>query len=47
MREIREKFERTEAISEHEAMRSKCSKCGSKEVSFVPGKVYAVTSNKS
>ena len=41
------KFERTETISEHEAMKSKCPKCGSKKVSFVPGNVYVVTSKKS
>ena len=41
------KFERTESISEHEAMVSKCPKCGSKKVSFVPGNVYVVTSKKS
>jgi putative FmdB family regulatory protein len=41
------KFERTETISEHEAMKSKCPKCGSKKVTFVPGNVYVVTSKKS
>jgi putative FmdB family regulatory protein len=41
------KFERTETISEHEAIKSKCPKCGSKKVSFVPGNVYVVTSKKS
>jgi putative FmdB family regulatory protein len=34
------KFERTETISEHEAIKPKCPKCGSKKVSFVPGNVY-------
>jgi putative FmdB family regulatory protein len=29
------KFERTETISEHEALKLKCPKCGSKKVSFV------------
>ena len=41
------KFERTETISEHEAEKSKCPKCGSKKVSYVPGNVYVVTSKKS
>jgi putative FmdB family regulatory protein len=41
------KFERTETISEHEAMVSKCPKCGTKKVFFVPGNVYVVTSKKS
>jgi putative FmdB family regulatory protein len=40
-------FERTETISEHEAVKLKCPKCGSKEVSYVPGNVYVVTSKKS
>jgi putative FmdB family regulatory protein len=31
------KFERTETIAEHEALKLKCPKCGSKKVSFVPG----------
>jgi putative FmdB family regulatory protein len=43
----RKKFERTETISEHEALKLKCPKCGSKKVSFVPGNVYVVTSKKS
>ena len=41
------RFERTETISEHEALKLKCPKCGSKKVSFVPGNVYVVTSKKS
>jgi putative FmdB family regulatory protein len=42
------KFERTETISEHEALKKlKCPKCGSKKVSFVPSNVYVVTSKKS
>jgi putative FmdB family regulatory protein len=41
------KFERTETISEHEATKPTCPKCGSKKVSFVPGNVYVVTSKKS
>jgi putative FmdB family regulatory protein len=41
------KFERTETISEHEALKPKCPKCGSKKVTFVPGRVYVVTSKKS
>jgi putative FmdB family regulatory protein len=41
------KFERNETISEHEALKLKCPKCGSKKVSFVPGNVYVVTSKKS
>jgi putative FmdB family regulatory protein len=31
------RFERTETISEHEAARPQCPKCGSKKVTFVPG----------
>jgi putative FmdB family regulatory protein len=41
------KFERTETISEHEAVRPACPKCGSKNVSQIPGNVYVVTSKKS
>jgi len=41
------KFERSETMSEHEALKLKCPKCGSKRVSFVPSKVYVVTSKKS
>jgi len=41
------RFERIETISEHEALKLKCPKCGSKKVSFVPGNVYVVTSKKS
>jgi putative FmdB family regulatory protein len=41
------KFERTETISEHEATKPTCPKCGSKKVCFVPGNVYVVTSKKS
>ena len=41
------KFERNETISEHEAVKLKCAKCGSQKVSFVPGNVYVVTSKKS
>ena len=40
-------FERTETISEHEALKPPCPKCGSKKVSFVPGRVYVVTTKKS
>ncbi len=41
------KFERTETISQHESAKAKCPTCGSKQVSYVPGKVYVVTSKKS
>jgi len=41
------KFERTETISEHEAVKPTCPKCGSNKVSFVPGNVYVVTPKKS
>jgi putative FmdB family regulatory protein len=41
------KFERIETISEREATKPKCAKCGSKKVSFVPGNVYVLTSKKS
>jgi putative FmdB family regulatory protein len=43
----RRRFERTETIAEHEAVKPKCPKFGSKKVSFVPGNVYVVTSKKS
>jgi putative FmdB family regulatory protein len=36
------KFERIEAVAEHEAKKPTCPKCGSKKVSFVPGTVYVV-----
>ena len=42
-----EKFERSETISQHEASKAKCVKCGSKKVSQVPGNVFVVTSKKS
>ena len=45
--ECGKKFELTASISEHEALKSKCLKCGSRKVSFVPGNVYVVTSKKS
>ena len=42
------KFERTETISEHEALKKlKSPKCGSRNVSSVPGNVYMVTSKES
>jgi putative FmdB family regulatory protein len=41
------KCERRETISEHAALKLKCSKCGSKKESFVQGNVYVVTSKKS
>jgi putative FmdB family regulatory protein len=40
-------FERTETISEHEAAKPQCPKCGSKKVSVVPARIYVVTSKKS
>jgi putative FmdB family regulatory protein len=40
-------FERTETISEHETARPQCPKCGSKNVSAIPGRIYVVTSKKS
>jgi putative FmdB family regulatory protein len=39
-------FERTETISEHEAAKPQCPKCGSKTVSVVPARIYVVTSKK-
>jgi putative FmdB family regulatory protein len=45
--ECRKTFERTETISEHEAAKPQCPKCGSKNVSAVPSRVYVVTSKKS
>ena len=41
------RFERTETISEHEAVKPQCPKCGSKKVTFVPGRFFVVTSKKS
>jgi putative FmdB family regulatory protein len=40
-------FERVETMSEHEAAKAKCPKCGSKKVSAVPARIYVVTSKKS
>ena len=40
-------FELTETISGHEALKLKCTECGSKKVSFVPGNASVVTSKKS
>jgi putative FmdB family regulatory protein len=41
------RFERTETISEHAAVNAQCPKGGSKKVTFVPGRVFVVTSKKS
>jgi putative FmdB family regulatory protein len=41
------KFKRTESISEHEKATPQCPKCGSKNVSVVPGRIFVVTSKKS
>ena len=41
------RFERTETISEHEGAKPQCPKCVSKKVTFVPGRVFVVTSKKS
>ena len=41
------RFERTETISEHERVEPQCPKCGSRKVTFVPGRVFVVTSKKS
>jgi putative FmdB family regulatory protein len=35
-------FERTETISEHAAVKPQCPKCGSKKVTFVPGRVFVL-----
>lgn len=40
-------FERTATISEKDASRAKCPKCGSKNVPYIPGDVFVVTSKKS
>ena len=37
----------TETITEHEAVKPQCPKCGSKKVTFVPGRFFVVTSRKS
>ena len=42
--ECGKKFERTK--TEHEAEKSKCPKCGSRKVSYVPRNVYVVASKK-
>jgi putative FmdB family regulatory protein len=41
------RFERTETISEHAAVKPQCRECGSKKIIFVPGRVFVVTSKKS
>jgi putative FmdB family regulatory protein len=41
------RFERNETIPEHEAVKPQCPKCGSKNVTFVPGRFVVVTSKKS
>jgi putative FmdB family regulatory protein len=41
------KFERTETIPERESGTPKCPKRGSRKATFVPGRVYVVTSKKS
>ena len=43
----RKRFVRTESITEHEAAKPSCPKCGSKKVSRVPGRFFAVTGKKS
>jgi putative FmdB family regulatory protein len=40
-------FERTETITEHEAVRVRCPKCNGKKVTQVPGRVHVVTSKKA
>jgi Zn finger protein HypA/HybF involved in hydrogenase expression len=47
LRESGKRFERNETISEHEAVKPQCPKCGSKKVTFVPGRFFVVTSKKS
>jgi ribosomal protein L37AE/L43A len=39
--------ERSETISEHGTSKAKCPKCGSKNVSQIPGNFFVVTSKKS
>ncbi len=40
-------FKRMDSISEHERAKPQCPKCGSKQVSQVPGRFFVVTSKKS
>ena len=40
-------FEVSESISEHGSSKPKCPKCGSMEVSWLPTRVYTVTTKKS
>ncbi|MBI4182503.1 MAG: zinc ribbon domain-containing protein [Proteobacteria bacterium] len=40
-------FKRDETISEHEAAKTRCPKCGGKKLATVPGRVFTVTSRKS
>jgi hypothetical protein len=47
LRGLRRRFERSETISEHGGKEPQCPQCGSKKDSFVPGRVYVVTSKKS
>jgi len=46
LRESGKRFERNETISEHEAVKPQCPKCGSKKVTFVR-RFFVVTSKKS
>jgi len=40
-------FERTETISEHAEVNGNARSVGAKRVTFVPGRVFVVTSKKS
>jgi putative FmdB family regulatory protein len=41
------RFKRSESIAEHQAAKPSCPKCGSKKVSRVPGRFFAITGKKS
>jgi putative FmdB family regulatory protein len=45
--DCKETFERTETMAEHDLAKPQCPKCGSRNVSVMPGRIYVVTSKKS
>lgn len=40
-------FERAESISEHEAAKPRCPKCGARQVSWTPRSMNIITKKKS
>lgn len=45
--ECQARFKRIQSISGGQAAKPSCPKCGSKNVSWIPGRFFAVTSKKS